>query len=144
MSTVFDAKNKVAFAISLAPAVRTADANGASVDTQDSVGVAAVVHVGASGDTLSGTVFVDLELQHSDNGTDFIACLDSEIDAPVVGSNTGTFARIDAPGEANAIYKVGYLGQKRYVRVVQNLTGTHTNGIAMSAMVYLLPAHLPA
>lgn len=145
MSVLKDVKNKLNFVPTLLPAVRTADANGAEVDTQDSIGVGFMAHIGLSGDTLSGSVKIEMEVQHSDvSGSGYVACTDAEIDAAVVGTNTGTFAVIDAAAEDEQVYKVNYLGNKRYVRVVANFTGTHTNGCPLSAVAVLLPQHLPA
>lgn len=145
MSVLKDVKNKLVVVSTLAPALRTTDATGAAVDTQDSVGVGFVAHVGVSGDTLSGSVKIELEVQHSDaSGSGFAACADADIDAAVTGTNTGTFAVIDDPAEDDAVYKVNYLGNKRYVKVIANYTGTHTNGCPLGVVAVLLPAHLPA
>lgn len=144
MSTVFDAKNKIALVSSLLPALRTGDATGVSVDTQDSVGVAVFAHIGLSGDTLSGSVKIEMELEESDDNSTWNDVADADLDAAVAGTNPGTFAVIDAAADDEQIYKVGYKGAKRYIRVVANFTGTHTNGCPLSAAVYLLPAHLPA
>jgi len=143
MSVVKDVKNKLAIKSTILPQVATGDVTGAAVDTQDSVGVGLVAHVGLSGDTLSGSVKIELEVQHSDaSGSGFAACADADIDAAVTGTNTGTFAVIDDAAEDEKVYKVNYIGSKRYVKVIANLTGTHTNGTPLSCVAVLLPAHL--
>lgn len=143
MSVIKDIKNNIKLVSSLLPLLRTADANGAGVDTQDSVGVALVAHIGLSGDTLSGSVKIEMEVEHSDDNSTFTDCADADIDAAVTGTNTGTFAVIDAAADDEQLYKCNYLGSKRYVRVVANYTGTHTNGCAVAAHAILNPAHLP-
>jgi hypothetical protein len=120
---------------SLLPAVRTADANGSAADLQDFSGCMVVAHIGAPGDTLSGSVKIEMELEHSDDNSTFVDCADADLSTAVTGTNTGTFAVIDANGEASQAYKVGYKGNKRYVRVVYNITGTHTTGTAGSALI---------
>lgn len=145
MSVLKDVKNKLALVNTILPQVGTADITGAEVDTQDSVGVGFVAHVGLSGDTLSGSVKIEFEVQHSDtSGSGYVACTDAEIDVAVTGTNTGTFAVVDAAADDEQLYKVNYLGTKRYVRVVANFTGTHTNGCPVACHAVLLPAHLPA
>lgn len=145
MSVLKDVKNKLALVNTILPQVGTTDITGDAVDTQDSVGVGFVAHVGLSGDTLSGSVKCELEVQHSDeSGSGFVACADADIDAAVTGTNTGTFAVIDAAADDEQIYKVNYIGAKRYVKVIAKFTGTHTNGMPLSVMAVLLPAHLPA
>jgi hypothetical protein len=144
MSVVKDIQNNLKLVNSVLPLLRTADVNGSGVDTQDSVGVALVAHVGTSGDTLSGSVYLALEVEHSDDNSSWSDCADADIDAAVTGANTGTFAKIDDAAEDDAVYKCNYLGNKRYVRVVGNLVGTHTNGISFGAMAVLAPQHAPA
>lgn len=117
----------------LAPAVYTASETAiASFDVQDYGSLIFAAAVGASGDTLSGSVYAELELQHSDDDSVFEACADEDLSAAVTGTNTGTFAKIDDPAEDELLYKVAYKGNKRYVRPVLRLTGTHTNGIPVA------------
>lgn len=124
----------------LASQVLTGDANGDSVDLQFYEAAQIIAAVGASGDTLSGSVLVDLEVEHADDdGTGspdtWEDCADADLLNAVTGTNTGTFARIDDPAEDEAVYATGYIGGKRWVRVVANLTGTHTNGIPIGVVI---------
>lgn len=144
MSVIKDVKNNLKLVSSLLPALRTGDANGSGVDTQDSIGVALVAHIGLSGDTLSGSVKIEMEVEHSEDNSSWSDCADADIDAAVTGTNTGTFAVIDAAADDEQIYKCNYIGSKRYVRVVANYTGTHTNGCPVEAHAVLNPAHKPA
>lgn len=147
MSVIKDVKNNLKLVSSVLPqlASGTTDLTGAAVDTQDSVGVGVAAHIGTSGDTLSGSVKIEVALQHSDaSGSGFAACADADIDAAVSGAQTGTFAVIDDAAEDDAIYKCNYIGSKRYIKVIVNLVGTHTNGTVLAAHVILNPAHCPA
>lgn len=110
------------------PAVVTADQNTTAVDTAGYGDLLAMVNVGESGDTLSGTVYILLELEHSDDNVTFTDCADADLTNYVTGLNTGTFARIDAAAEDDLAYFVGYKGNKQYVRVVINMVGTHSTG----------------
>jgi tRNA G37 N-methylase Trm5 len=87
--------------------------------------------VGDSGDTLSGSVMVELELEESDDNTTYTDCANAALEnattgatGAVTGTNLGTFAVIDAPTEDSAMFYVRYVGSKRYSRVVVNKTGT--------------------
>lgn len=91
-----------------------------------------VVDLGNSGDTLSGSVKIELEVQHSDDDSTWVACADTDITGAVAGTNTGTYAVIDAPAEDSAIFTTEYIGGKAYTRTVLNVTGTHTNGTPIS------------
>jgi hypothetical protein len=130
----------------LARSTFTADANGTSIDMQGYQELAFLVDFAAAGDTLSGSVNIAIELEHSDDNSTFVDCLDSEVTNAVTtlnnGSgttvaNTGTAILLDAGAEANKIYWFGYRGNKRYVRPVYNVTGTHSTGT--SASIYAFP-----
>ena len=119
----------------LAPAAEiNADAQGVEIDMQGYSSVAFLGNVGVSGDTLSGSVVIELALEESDvSGSGFTAVADEDIiDAVAGAAQTGTFAVIDDPAEDDTVYKVGYRGHKRYVRPIVNFIGTHTNGTPIS------------
>lgn len=119
---------------SLAPLVRTADANGTGVDLRGYDGALVVAHVGAEGDTLSGSVLISLELEESDDDSTYTDVAAGDM-LGGVGGSSGQFALIDDNAEAPAVHKIGYIGSKRYIRVVYNVTGTHTTGTPASAVI---------
>ena len=41
---------------------------------------------------------------------------------------TGIWQTIDADGDCNAVYGLGYVGPKRYIRCVLDFSGTHGTG----------------
>lgn len=139
-----DLKSNLTVSSLLIPATRTADANSSSADLQDAIAAEVVVHLGDSGDTLSGSVYLLLELEHSDDNSTWSDCADADIDTAVTGTNTGTFAVVDAPSEDSTVFKCGYKGSKRYIRAVINFVGTHTNGIPCGVAAILAPKHLSA
>lgn len=136
-----DISNKLKALEAIAPvADQSADVNGATFDKTTDPGfesLMALVHLGASGDTLSGSVKIDLILEESDDDSVWskVAADDIEVpDAAQKGTDgSGIFQTVDDPAEDEAIYKVGYKGHKRYARVVLDFTGTHTNGIPVAA-----------
>lgn len=122
-------------ALALSAATRTADANGSSIDLRDYDSVLIVGVVGASGDTLSGSVYAEFEVEESDDASTWTDVADADLTNYVDGTNAGTFAVIDDAAEDDAIYMTSYIGDARYIRVVYNITGTHTNGMPSSAFV---------
>jgi hypothetical protein len=132
-----DLKNKVDYQIAMTAAVKTADDNGDSVDLQNNDSCTITAVVGASGDTLSGSVYIELELEESTDNSTWTDCADADVQGSVTGTNTGTFAVIDDAAEDDAIYTAGYLGDARYVRMVANVTGTHTNGTPIGAVAVM-------
>lgn len=106
------------------------------------------MHVGAGGITFSGTNFIALKLEDSDDGSTYTACVDSTTNPPVqfgasnpVGTNfaqapdSNGYARFINAAKAAADtdpFKVGYLGNKRYVRATIVFGGTHGSGTLVS------------
>ena len=122
----------------------TVDVNSASIDLKDKRSVMLLALIGESGDTLSGSVKIELELEDSPDDSVWTDVVDADMRDPVTGTNTGTFAVIDAAAEDDAVYVAGYRGNKRYVRVVVNVTGTHTNGTPLGIVAVFEPLAQPA
>lgn len=133
----FDLAAMATASLLINPAVLTADTNSASADRAGYSGVDFTVLVGESGDTLSGSVKIELEVQESDDDSTFTAAADADITGAVTGTNTGTFAVIDAAADDDAVHVCKYIGSKRYSRVVVNVTGTHSNGTPIGAVAFL-------
>lgn len=115
---------------SLAAAVRTADANGTGVDLKGYESALVLALVGPEGDTPSGSVTISLELEESDDDSTYtdVAAADMLVESPAIAGANGQFLLVDDAAEAPIAVAVAYLGKKRYLRVVDNRTGTHTNG----------------
>lgn len=138
-----DLANNIKLVQSLAPAVRTADANGDGVDRQFYEGVTIVVDTGAEGITLSSTNKIEFELEHSDDDSTYSDMSSSDVNG-TLGTN-GLFLTLDADAETPQISEIEYVGNKRYVRVVANFSGTHGTGTPIGASVILhKPRHAPA
>lgn len=128
-----DLANSIAVVESLAPAVRTTDANGTGVDLQGFQSATVIAHIGAEGDTLASDLKIDLKLEHSDDDQTFTAVAQADVVEATIADG-GIFYTADAAADVG-VATVGYVGGKRYVRVVSDLTGTHTNGTPTSAVV---------
>jgi hypothetical protein len=115
----------------------TSDVNGATVDRQGFDSVEHIVLFGESGDTLSGSVYFDVTIQESDDDSTWT---DVTTAADVVGATpdaNGVWTTIDAAAEDDTLYRIGYVGGKRYSRLQVELTGTHTNGTPIAACAVL-------
>lgn len=69
-----------------------------------------------------------LALQHSDDNSAFSAVASTDVNL-TYGKNDGSitngvFATIDAAAEDDAIFTIGYIGVKRYIRVVATAANT--------------------
>lgn len=114
------------------------EGTGVGVDLQGFEGALAIFHAGVSGDTLSGTVKLQAILEESDDNVTFTAVAAADM----LGEDN--FALIDAAAEDAVVQCVGYIGAQRYIRVRVDITGTHTNGIPLSAVIVRgYPRHAP-
>ncbi len=117
-----DIKNHISPAPSLAPAARTASANGAGVDLANYDAAAVVIHHGAWTD---GTH--TFEVQDSDDNATFAAVDDTLLDGaePAVA---------DATAEDSTTV-IGYHGVKRYVRLAVTVAGATTGSVYGATVV---------
>ena len=134
-----DLSNNISPAVSLPAAVRTAAANGTGVDLQGYESATVLVDVGAEGDTLSSSVHFEVSLEESDDNSTFTDVAQASIIDGTIASG-GIFLKLDGttggdPDTTGGIFRVGYVGNKRYIRVVLAKTGTHSNGTPIGAMV---------
>jgi hypothetical protein len=125
-----DLYNQQSPAQSLAPAARTASANGVGADLQGFEGALVVIDAGAWTDG-SHT----FEVQESDDNSTFTAVADDDLQ--------GTEPVVDAAAEGGQVYKLGYLGTKRYVRVAATVSGTTTGAVYGAAVVRGFPRKSP-
>ena len=126
------------------PVVVTSDTNSTAIDTQFDNGAMLIVNVGESGDTLSGSVKFDYILQDSTDNASFSAVTDTKFVTYGTVDGSGIFATIDAAAEDDAVHKIGYVGPSRYVRVVIDATGSHSNGTPHSVSGVVSPIHKPS
>lgn len=99
-----DLSNNIGAVLAVAPAVQTANVNGLAIDTKGFGSLAFVITTGAID---SAGVF-NAKIQDSDTGTSGWTDVPAEL---VTGSFSGPLA-------ANSTTKAGYIGYKRYARLV--------------------------
>ncbi len=111
------------------------DADGLGVNTAGFEAVAFAAQVGGSGDTLSGSVLFELQMEDSPDDSIWTDVVAADMVGGTKGAN-GQFALIDEPGVGDdRDYIVGYIGRKQYVRAVIVVTGTHTVGTILGVSV---------
>ena len=118
----------------LTPQVATADAAATDIDLSGFEAAEVLFHIGASGDTLSGTVKMALALAHSDDGTTYTAVAAADLTNGTPDAN-GVVATIDSAAEDDVIHAFGYIGGKQYIQATVDFTGTHTNGTPIAITV---------
>ena len=134
-----DLSNNIGLGNSIINGVKTAAANGTGIDLQGFEEATAVVSVGAEGDTLSGSVYFEVSLEHSDDDSTYTDCVQADIVNGTIDAG-GIWLKLDGttggdPDTTGGQWQVGYVGGKRYVRLVLAKTGTHTNGTPISGLI---------
>ena len=134
-----DLSNNINPAVSIINAVKTAAGNRTGVDLQGYEQATVLVDVGAEGDTLSSSVYFEVSLEHSDDDSTYTDCAQADIVDGTISSG-GIFLKLDGttggdPDTTGGIFRVGYVGGKRYLRVVLAKSGTHSNGTPLGAMI---------
>lgn len=127
-----DLVNNISVATTLAPAVRTASANGAGVDLQGYEGAVVVVQTGAITD---GTHTIEVQESADDGATDpYAAVADADLQGtePAIG-----------PTDDNKVYEIGYIGRKRYIRAAVTVAGATSGGAYAATVVRGLPRKAP-
>lgn len=111
-----DLYNNIGATISLAPAAKTASANGTGVDLQGFDSAVVLIEVGAWTDGSHA-----FEVQESDDNSTFTAVADADLQ--------GAEPVVDGATDDDQIYKIGYTGSKRYIRAVTTVSGTTTGAV---------------
>lgn len=117
----------------LVPAARTATATGTAVDrNEDGSMFQDALVVVAAGVITDGTHTI--EVQDSDDNVTFAAVADEFLQ----GAEPAIAAAND-----NGTYELGYLGRKRYLRVVSTVAGATTGGVYGAAVILSDPRIAP-
>lgn len=119
-----DLHSNIGVVAAVAPAVLNASNTSAAIDLAGFEGATVVINTGA----VAGSGNMTPKLQHSDTTTsgDFV-------DVPA-GMLIGEFPAVM---EASSVYKVGYNGDKRYVRTVLTLN----SGTSVAAGAVVVKSH---
>lgn len=124
----------------LAAAVYSADANSGWIDLQGYAAVEIALSIGVGGITFDATNKIAFVLEHADatDQSDAAAVTDAAL-LGVSGTASGVVKTLTAAHAAAAVYRFGYRGDKRYIRLTADFSGTHGTGTPISAN--LIKAH---
>tara|TARA_R110000744_G_scaffold234668_1_gene352394 strand:+ start:581 stop:1042 length:462 start_codon:yes stop_codon:yes gene_type:complete len=144
-----DLSHNISVSNTLINAVKTTGANGTTVDLQGFDSATAVVTVGAEGDTLAANLYFTVALEHSDDNSTWTKADQVDIVNGTIAGQ-GVFLILDGttggnPGTTGGEWQVGYVGGKRYVRMILAKSGTHSTGTPISGVIVKgSPLHAPA
>jgi len=134
---VHDIKTVVAIPAATYAADNTPDA----VDLQGFEAAAIAIEVGIGGIAFSGTNKIEFKLTHSDDNTTFVAVTADDVQNVTEVGTGGIVHSLIAAHASASVTKVGYVGNKRYLKLLADFSGTHGTGTPISAIVILGDAH---
>lgn len=126
--------------LAIAPALYSADTTPIDIDLQGYNSAEIVMPIGVGGITFSAANKIEFKLTHSDDGTTFTDVTDSDM-LGVTGIADGIIKSLVAAHGTAGVYRFGYKGNKRYLRLVADFSGTHGTGTPLSAIVLKSDGH---
>jgi hypothetical protein len=128
-----DIANDVSVVQSLLPASRTTTVNGTGADLKDYSAAVVIIDTGTTGGTTPSFTF---QVEESDDNSSYAAVANADL----IGSEPVITGAND-----NAVYELGYLGSKRYVRVaISAASGTTPTLLCSACVVRGKPRYSPA
>lgn len=125
----------------LPPAALTDDNTPTAIDLKGAYAAELILEVGAGGITFSTTNKVEFKLTHSDDDSSYAAVTaDDLVGAPSVGSG-GIIYSLVAAHAAGTVHQFGYIGGKRYLKLLADFSGTHGTATPMAAQVVKFKTH---
>jgi len=124
--------------IAIDPATLSADNTPAAIDLRDYQSATLLLAIGVGGITFTGTNKIEYVLTHSDDDSTYTNVSDDDLIkdsyCPASVSN-GIVRSLTAAHAAATVQKLGYVGGKRYLKLLADFSGTHATGTPMSALV---------
>lgn len=122
-------------------AALSADNTPAAVDMQGYEAGEVIINVGVGGITFSGTNKVEFKLTHSDDDSTYTDVVDADVLGVTAVASGGIIKSLVAAHAAAASYRVGYIGGKRYLKLLADFSGTHGTATPIGAVVIQGHAH---
>jgi hypothetical protein len=129
-----DLHSGLSAAVLIGAATLAADNTPAAVDLRGYDAAEILLSIGIGGITFSGTNKIEFKLTHSDDDSTYTDVADADM-LGVTGIVTGIIKSLTAAHAAAAVYRFGYKGGKRYLKLLADFSGTHGTGTPIAANV---------
>lgn len=116
------------------PAVYSADNTPGAVDLLGFDAAEIAIQVGVGGITFTGTNKIEFVVTHSDDDVTYAAVTDEDL-LGVTGVASGIVLALKTAHAAASVTRVGYVGDKRYLKLLADFGGTHGAGTPIAATV---------
>ena len=120
------------------PVSATADNTPSAIDLNGYNSATLYISVGAGGVTFSSTDKIEFKLTHSDDNVTYTDVAQADVIGPTVASGGIVRSLTAAKAAADtAPTEVGYIGGKRYLKLLNDFSGTHGTGTVISTVIVL-------
>lgn len=117
-----------------------ADNTPVSIDLDGFESAEILIDVGVGGITFSGTNKVEFILTHSVDDSVFVNVTDDDIKG-AIGITGGIIKSLIVAHAAGKVYRFGYKGPRRYLKLLADFSGTHGSPTPMAASCALINGH---
>ena len=130
-----DLHSGLTVAAAIDAATLTDDNTPEAVDLRGHDGAEIILAIGAGGITFTSNNRIEFILTHSDDDSSYEAVTAADLlGVPTVGEGGIIKALVEAHATA-AVYRFGYVGTKRYLKLLAALEGPHDTGTPMARLV---------
>lgn len=131
-----DLNSRITEVQAIGPAVLTADNTPAALDLQGFNSAVILISVGAGGITFTTANKIEFVVTHSDDNSTYTNVTDADMQG-VTGITNGIVRSLTAAKAAadTAPTALGYIGAKRYLKVLADFSGTHATGTPISVVL---------
>lgn len=129
-----DSYNNVGVVEAIAPAILSADNTPAAIDLDGFNAALLVLSIGVGGITFTSANKIEFVLTHSDDNSAYTKV--TAADLLGVGTvENGVIKALTVAKSASSVDRIGYIGGKRYLKLLADFSGTHGTGTGISAVV---------
>ena len=136
-------KGNIKMSLAMVNATPSTDQTGTSIDLKGYNAIELGTVFGDGAVSYDDTNKIEAYLQESNDGSTWNDVAAEHIQNGLTGTvHTSTYALINGSADENTLYKVDYIGYKRYVRPMLDFIGTHGSGIQVTTIAILNPENI--
>lgn len=129
-----DIHSDITVVSAIGAAVLSADNTPAAIDLQGYNAAEIVLAIGVGGITFTATNKIEFKVTHSDDGATYTDVTDEDV-LGVSDISGGIVKALTSAHAAADVSRFGYVGGKRYLKVLADFSGTHGTGTPIAAVV---------
>ena len=137
-----DIYSNLGVATVIAPDAYDDDNTPAALDLREFRSALLAISVGVGGITFSDTNKIEFKLTHSDDNASYEAVTGADVQGVENVGTGGIILALTSEHAAAATYKFGYVGGKRYLKLLADFGGSHEEPTPISAVAVLGHPHM--